>query len=289
MTFLLNNSGVCIISLQHAAGLECLGIMNDHAYWYLENIDVTGIFCPEKIRASGNEIVHKNFPRGTYIYMPDDLADRIFFIVEGRVKIGAYGDNGKEVTKAILGKGEVFGELAVISDQNRRDFAYAMDDTMCCAMAADDMKQMIRNHSDLSVFFMKLLGSRTLKMEQRLESLVFKDSRARVIEFILNMLEKYGERVGYEWVIRKFVTHQEIANMTATSRQTVTTILNELRNADLIKFNRKRLPHQRTRSFEKRDGELSRISYFWAKFTLVFFHPISAVFYWMPNEHTTLL
>ena len=78
-------------------------------------------------------------------------------------------------------------------------------------------------------------------MEKRLEALVFKDSRTRIIEFIYDLASEKGQRVGYEVVVRKFMTHQEIANLTATSRQTVTTILNELRNRNILTFNRKRL------------------------------------------------
>jgi len=78
-------------------------------------------------------------------------------------------------------------------------------------------------------------------MESRLESLVFKDSRSRIVEFLTNLVAKKGQRVGYEWVIRNFITHQEIANLTATSRQTVTTVLNDLRTKNLLTFNRKRL------------------------------------------------
>ena len=88
---------------------------------------------------------------------------------------------------------------------------------------------------------MKVMGSRVLEMENRLESLVFKDSRSRIVEYLLDLVKRRGQRVGYEWVVRKFITHQEIANLTATSRQTVTTVLNELRTKELITFNRKRL------------------------------------------------
>ena len=88
---------------------------------------------------------------------------------------------------------------------------------------------------------MKIVGSRVLEIEKRLESLVFKDSRSRIVEYLFELVEKKGQRVGYEWVVRNFYTHQEIANITATSRQTVTTVLNELRAADILTFNRKRL------------------------------------------------
>jgi len=173
--------------------------------------------------------------------MPDQSSDKIYFITQGRVKIGTFGASGKEVTKAIISEGEIFGELSIIGENTRRDFAYVMEDTQCCILTVDEMKGLMMDHSKLSLFFMKMMSSRVLEMESRLESLVFKDSRSRIVEFIVDLAEKKGQRVGYEWVVRKFITHQEIANLTATSRQTVTTVLNELRNDNLLTFNRKRL------------------------------------------------
>ena len=160
---------------------------------------------------------------------------------EGRVKIGAYGDGGKEITKAILTTGEVFGELSLIGEEKRRDFAYVMETTTVCTISVNEMKSLMREHNGLQLFIMKIMGNRVLEMEQRLESLVFRDSRTRIIEYLENLAKRKGQRVGYETVVRRFLTHQEIANLTATSRQTVTTVLNELRTKNIITFNRKRL------------------------------------------------
>ena len=179
--------------------------------------------------------------KGKYIYLQNDDADKIFFITDGRVKIGTHADNGKEITKAILTEGEVFGELSVVGAEKRRDYALAMEDTMLCVLSVSDMKGLLKDHSPLNLFFMNLIGSRALEMERRLESLVFKDSRTRVIDFLLELGEKKGKPVGFETLVRRFMTHQEIANLTATSRQTVTTTLNELRTENIITFNRRRL------------------------------------------------
>lgn len=213
----------------------------DNSIWYLENIDVTGIFCPKKLGDALHTHDKKVFKKGDYIYLPEQSSDKIYFMTEGRVKIGNYSDSGKEITKAILNKGEVFGELSLVGEGTRRDFAYAMEETTVCAITTADMSNLIKDHSSLSLFMMKIMGSRVLEMEQRLESLVFKDSRTRIVEFLLDLANKKGERVGFERVVRKFITHQEIANLTATSRQTVTTVLNELRTKNLLTFNRKRL------------------------------------------------
>ncbi|MCB0638550.1 MAG: Crp/Fnr family transcriptional regulator [Lewinella sp.] len=210
--------------------------------WYLENIDVTGIFCPKKVGAGAlDHHVHRHFKRGEYIFLPEEHADRLYFVFEGRVKIGTYSEDGKEITKTILGPGEVFGELALIGADKRRDFAYAMEPTVTCVLTMEEVHTLMREYTGFSLFLMRIMGGRVLDMERRLESLVFKDSRTRIVEFLLNLAREKGQRVGYEWVVRKFLTHQEIANLTATSRQTVTTTLNELRNKDILTFNRKRL------------------------------------------------
>jgi CRP-like cAMP-binding protein len=209
--------------------------------WFLENIDVGGIFCPKKVEQTVVDNRIKEYKKDDYIYLPDEESDKIYFIHQGRIKIGSYADNGKEITKAILAKGQVFGELAMIGEDKRRDYALAVEETSLCVVSSEEMKNMIKDHSSLSMFFMKMMGSKVIEMENRLESLVFKDSRSRIIEYLVELVEKNGQRVGYEWVVRNFITHQEIANLTATSRQTVTTVLNELRSGEILTFNRKRL------------------------------------------------
>lgn len=216
--------------------------MENQSIWYLENVNVMDLMCPHKVGTGlmGN-VAHKTVAKGSYIYLPNEHADKIYMIDEGRVKIGTYSSSGKEITKAILGKAEIFGELSLIGQKKRRDFAIALEDCKMCVVTVEEMKMMMRERSDFSLFLMKIMGSRMLEMEQRLESLVFKDSRTRIIEFLYNLGKDKGQRVGYETLVRKFMTHQEIANLTATSRQTVTTVLNELRSDNILTFNRRRL------------------------------------------------
>lgn len=213
--------------------------MQNQSIWYLENIDVTGIFCPTKQEVNSHE--KKIYKKGEYIYLPDEYADKIFFLTEGQIKIGSYSGDGKEITKALLGAGEVFGELSLIGQERRRDFAVATENTSVCLITVEKMQCLMQEHTGLELFMMKIMGSRLLKMEKRLESLVFKDSRARVIDFLKELARDKGRKVGFELEVRGFMTHQEIANLTATSRQTVTTVLNELKKKNIITFNRRRL------------------------------------------------
>ena len=79
------------------------------------------------------------------------------------------------------------------------------------------------------------------KLERRVESLVFKDARTRIVEFLREAAEWKGRKVGFETLIPTSLTHKDIAQLTGTSRQTVTTILNELKEDNIINFNRKQI------------------------------------------------
>ncbi|MBU6340564.1 MAG: Crp/Fnr family transcriptional regulator [Bacteroidetes bacterium] len=211
--------------------------------WILENIDVTHLLCPNKL-GNTNRMAkhdHRKWRKGELFYVPEEASDRIFFITSGRVKISSMNEEGKEVTKSILGKGEVFGELALAGENRRRDSALALEDSEACVVTLDELRSLMRERSELNLFFMRIFSTRQLELERRLESLVFRDSRSRIVEYLIHLVETKGQRVGYEWVVRNFLTHQEIANLTATSRQTVTTTLNDLRAQKLLTFNRMRL------------------------------------------------
>ncbi len=213
--------------------------MSDEHFWYLENINLNDYLCPTKM---GNMVDHrlmKVFSKGEYIYFSNDPSNRIYFLEKGKVKIGAYSEAGKEMIKAIIHPGEIFGEKALAGEKFRDDFAMAADNEVhICSMSLDDMKSMMLDKIDFSLSITKQIGSKLLKAERRVESLVFKDARERIIEFLADQIREHGIEKEGRLYVDDFLTHQEIANLTGTSRQTVTTMLNELREEGLIDFGR---------------------------------------------------
>lgn len=183
-----------------------------------------------------------SFKRDAFIYFPNDKANYIYMIAHGRVKIGHYLDNGKEVISSILTTGEIFGELAMAGEEVRKDFAQVMDDnTSICPLSLDELKHLMYGDRELSFKLLKLVGLRLMKLERKLDGLVFKDARTRVIEFLKDAASWKGKKVGFETMIPTKLTHKDIAALTGTSRQTVTTILNELKDKNLINFDRKKI------------------------------------------------
>jgi CRP-like cAMP-binding protein len=215
--------------------------MNPAALWYFESVNLFNILCPHKVKKMG--ITHKfnHYKKDEFIYMPNESATHIYMVVNGRVKIGHYLENGEEVVTSILTTGEIFGELAVAGEEKRKDFAQAVDDVTICPLTTTELKDLMYDNKELSFKILKLIGLRLMKLERKLELLVFKDARTRVIEFLRDAASWKGVKVGTETMIQTRLTHQDIGSLTGTSRQTVTTILNELKEKNIINFNRKQI------------------------------------------------
>lgn len=215
--------------------------MDATALWYFECVNLYKILCPHKVKDMSGRHEFKTFKKGEFIYLNEEASTHIYLIADGRIKIGNYLSDGKEVVKSILVKGEIFGELGLAGEDTRKDFAMAVAETTVCLLTLDELQKLMYGDRELNFKILKLIGLRLRKIERRLELLVFKDARTRVIEFLKDAATWKGQKVGYETIVYTKLTHQEIASLIGTSRQTVTTILNELQQSNQIRFDRRRI------------------------------------------------
>ena len=184
-------------------------------------------------------VEYKKKPKYSFIYHSNEPSDTIFFLVKGAVKIGTHSHDGKEVIKSLKHPMAMFGELGLIGEQRRQEFAQVLkEEVHLFTIKVQDFKKLMKSNYTLCDKVMSLFGNRLMKAESKLESLIFKDARTRIIEFIKDSVKTRGRRVGFEMLLKHQLTHQDIANITCTSRQTVTLVLNELKKSDLIYFNR---------------------------------------------------
>ena len=210
--------------------------------WYFENVNLYQVLCPHKVTTTKDNHPFLHFKKNDFIYFTNEEASTIYLISSGRVRIGYYLEDGKEIVKSVLTTGEVFGEMALMGLRNRNDFAQALDEkTVICALNIDELKSLMYRDHELSFKLLKLIGSRITTLERKLELLVFKDVRTRIIEFLVDFAQTRGKKIGFEVMIPVKLTHKDIAGLTGTSRQTVTTVLNELRGLNLINFDRRKI------------------------------------------------
>ena len=177
-----------------------------------------------------------------YIYLPDEMSGHIYVLLKGTIKIGSYSDSGREVIKCVVYPEDIFGELGLVGEPIRKDFAKTLNDEVkICILKTSDFQYLMANNQALSFRVINIIGKRLRRAEQRLEALIFKDARSRIVDFLKENVKRRGLRIGYEMLLKHTLTQQDIANLTGTSRQTVTSVLNDLRKSNLIYFNRRNI------------------------------------------------
>jgi CRP/FNR family cyclic AMP-dependent transcriptional regulator len=212
--------------------------------WYFDDVNLFKILCPHKYPAYKKDHSLDSYKKSDYIYFEQDSANKIYLIDSGKVKIGYYTEEGDEVVKAILTKGEIFGEKAILGVDKRNEFAQSIDNkTSICPVSKDTMYSLMRDNVSVSFRIYKFIGLRMKKLERRLQLLLFKDVKTRLTEFLNELCEEYGHdcpKTG-DKVIEHPYTQKDIASLIGTSRPTLNAVMNELKENEIISFNRKEI------------------------------------------------
>jgi len=217
--------------------------------WYLENVNLFKILCPHKFKKYKDYHNFNQYRKSDYIYFEDDSSSKVYLIDKGKVKLGYYTKEGNEVVKAILCKGELFGEKAILGEEKRNEFAQSIDNnTSICPIAVPILHELMRDNQTFTLKIYKFISFRIQKLERRLQLLLFKDAKTRLLDFLDELCDDYGvgcEETGGMKIIHPY-TQKDIANLIGTSRPTLNLLMNELKDDGTIDFNRKEilLPHK---------------------------------------------
>ena len=212
--------------------------------WFFEDVNLFKMLCPHKFKTYKKTHNFDAYKKSDYIYFEEDSSNKVYLIEKGKVKIGYYNEDGEEVIKAILTKGELFGEKAILGENIRTEFAQSIDnDTSICQIGVETLHNLMRDNQTFSFKIYKFIGLKLQKLERRLKLLLFKDAKTRLIEFLDDLCIEYGyncEKTG-DHIIKHPFTQKDIASLIGTSRPTLNILLNELKEANYIDFNRKEI------------------------------------------------
>jgi len=182
----------------------------------------------------------KKYSKHQIIYRVGDEPEDVYILINGIIKIISKSGEGREVIKTIIHPKSLFGMEYLSSQAKRSNTAKSIDkDLICFSINSKDFKAYLKDNWTLTEKFIKMLGTKLSYLEERFESLVFKDARERIIDFLKDNAKTNGRQVGLEMLIKHSLTQQDIANYTGTSRQTVTYVLNDLKRQNQIYFKRK--------------------------------------------------
>ncbi len=172
----------------------------------------------EALRSSMTEVhVHK----GETVFEEGDPGDRLYVIVEGKVKLGVTSPDGRENLHAILGPGEMFGELSLFDPSPRRATATAVSDCTLLALGQTNLRGWLTGRPEVAEALLQALAQRLRRTSDALSDLVFSDVPGRVAKALLDLADRFGVQTPEGVVVTHDLTQEELAQLVGASRETV--------------------------------------------------------------------
>jgi CRP-like cAMP-binding protein len=209
--------------------------------WYLKRCPLFERLNPAECRRLEAHALMRAFRPREVIYFPAEPGQTVLLLARGRVKIKAVTPDGRETILAFIEAGELFGELALLDEAPRDEFAEAVEASQVVAIPREDLLGLMGRRADVALHITKLLGFRRRRIENRLRNILFRSNRERTVALLLELLETHGQRADGRWEIRLPLSHQELANLIGATRETVTVTLGQLQRERLIEVRRRRI------------------------------------------------
>jgi len=181
-----------------------------------------------------------HFYKGQVILMEEEEGNTLFVIERGKVKVSVQDKEGRELVLAVLGEGDFFGEMAILDGKPRSASVVALEDTLALTLRRGDFLNIIHRNPWVAVRLLEEMAKRIRKADVKMKSLALLDVTGRIVYSLLQMAED-GVRVPEGVLLPSRVTRQLIADMSGTSRETVSRTLGRLRDDGYIRISGRRI------------------------------------------------
>lgn len=182
--------------------------------------------------------------RGELLFHPEDRAETLFLILRGSARLYRLGSSAREVTLDVHGPGDLLGVSALVPGGHYGMYAEAMDDTEALLLGQDALGRATRTSPALGVALTEQMTRQTRGVQERLSGLVFLEVSQRLALALLGLAEREG---GGDWsgsgtlALRDRVSHQDLAHVVGSTRETITKLLGDFRTRGLLDLGYRRI------------------------------------------------
>ena len=201
---------------------------------FLKNINIFNDLSDSALKNIEDSFVLRKYPKGSMIILEEEYGDIVFLVKKGTIKITRVNDEGKEVILSLMGVYDIVGELSIIDGEARSANVLAQEACELYAITREDFLEILKNNFEVSLALMGELASRIRKSDQHIEALSLSDAEHRIGVSILNLAEEMGIIRQGRVTIEHLPFQQDIANMSGTSRETVSRILKLFEDKNML-------------------------------------------------------
>lgn len=191
---------------------------------------------PEEQAGLERRLPDLNVAAGTLIYSPEEHGEVLFLLKEGRVRLYRLSPDGKALTTAMIEPGAVFGEMALLGQGMQDSFAEALADCALYVLSRRDVQEVLLADPRVSRRLLELVSRRLSATERKLEEFAFRNVPQRLASLLLQLAHVPPGRSAGPVTLPARYTHQQLAEMIGTYRETVTKVLNDLRQQGLVRM-----------------------------------------------------
>jgi CRP/FNR family cyclic AMP-dependent transcriptional regulator len=159
--------------------------------------------------------------RGQTLFNEGEVGDRLYVILEGKVKLTRAAPDGRENLLSVLGPGEMFGELSCFDPRPRTASAVAVTECRLAGLGHDDLRPFLLNNPEVAVHLLRALAQRLRRTNDVMADLVFTDVPGRVAKALLDLAERFGQPTESGLHVHHDLTQEELAQLVGASRETV--------------------------------------------------------------------
>jgi CRP/FNR family transcriptional regulator, cyclic AMP receptor protein len=178
--------------------------------------------------------IPRHFPKDQVIFYEQDEGDVCFVIASGRVKVTIASPEGKEIILSVLEAGDLFGEMALFDNSPRSATIVALEDAEVYSLRRSDFLHILSQNFNIARKVMAEISTRLRRANSKIESLAHMDVNGRLARYLINLAKESGKRLDNGYVAVRRPTHQEIANTIGTARETVSRLLHDLAQKNVI-------------------------------------------------------
>ncbi|MDI6909543.1 Crp/Fnr family transcriptional regulator [Nocardioides sp.] len=208
--------------------------------WCMSEVDIFCDLDDGEMDAMAQAAPMRMYASGALVYTPHQPLETLFILKKGRIRIFRVSPDGRALTTAIIDPGTIFGEMVIVGQQMHDSFAEALDDVVVCVMTKADVRRLLLGDPRISARISETLGRRIGELEQKFSDAVFKSVPERIAGALVTLASAAsGRPLGRGIQVR--LTHEQLAALAATSRETTTKVLGELADQGLITLGRGRI------------------------------------------------
>ncbi len=174
------------------------------------------------------------YQNGEMVYLQGEKSRAFFFVKRGKVKVSILKEDGSEKILAIQEENTFFGESAAFDGHPYFATAFSVGDSEICIIPIDGAKMVVRENPDVAFMIISRIIRKLRLLGFQVEDFAFLDAQKRIAHILVKLMTEIGEPSPEGVVIKKGITHEDLANLTGLSRVRVTTVLNNIEKAGII-------------------------------------------------------